>query len=202
LSGHDGRRRQRRQGRVPANEKTGCLERDIGGRRRRETESWTAVPRWRRHSLQAIKPGLAAARLASSLTCAVPADELLLMRDVQLLRFVFAPAPRAPLVAKPQIRGVRAWVLLSGATSELEDTRAHIVEKAPVVRHKHEGCGHAAHEALEPLDRPEVEVIRGLIDEQDIRILHQQLGELEPALLAPAEIARMAALHLLIEIES
>ena len=87
-----------------------------------------------------------------------------LVRDVPLLRFVLPAPPRAPLRPQADVLRVRARVHLCDTAGELKDSRAHIVEESAIVRDEHEcGC-HLVHEALEPLDRGQIEVIGRLVE--------------------------------------
>ena len=60
----------------------------------------------------------------------------------------------------------------------------------------------AAEELLHPLDGGEVEVVGRLVEEHQVGVLEEQLGELEAAHLAAAQLPGVAALRRLVEAEA
>jgi hypothetical protein len=57
-------------------------------------------------------------------------------------------------------------------------------EEVPVVRDGDHRAGIFIEEVLQPLDRFGVEVVRGLVEEEQVGVLQEQSGERDPALLA------------------
>ena len=64
-----------------------------------------------------------------------------------------------------------------GLVVDIEDVRGDIVEKAVVVGDDDHGPGKVAQEHLQPPDGEDVEVVRRLVEEQDIRGARQYLSE-------------------------
>ena len=53
---------------------------------------------------------------------------------------------------------------------------AHLVEKVPVVRNDHHDVREVEQELLQPEDRIDVEVVRGLVQQEDVGIAEERLG--------------------------
>ena len=75
----------------------------------------------------------------------------------------------------------------AAAAVELEDPLRDVVEEVPVVGDRDDGPGVLLEEALEPLDRLGVEVVGGLVEQQQVGVLEQQPGERDAALLAAGQ---------------
>ena len=72
----------------------------------------------------------------------------------------------------------------AAAAIELQDPLGHVVEEVAVVGDGHHGARVFLEEALQPLDRLGVEVVGGLVEQQQVRMLEQQPAERHAALLA------------------
>ena len=70
------------------------------------------------------------------------------------------------------------------AVLELDDLAADRADEGAVVRDQHERPRVLGEEGLEPLDRGEVEVVGRLVEQQQIGLAHEHLGQLQPAALA------------------
>jgi len=70
------------------------------------------------------------------------------------------------------------------AAVDLEDPRGEATEKGPIVGHEDERAGPAPEEALEPLDRLDVEVVGRLVEEEEVGVGDERPRE-EDASLHP-----------------
>src|SRR5439155_16827868 len=116
----------------------------------------------------------AAARLLRALPRAVAADELLGPRDVVCL-------PRRGLLrrgfacgALSRVRRVAAPVLDDGVTLERKGPRGDTIEEPAVVRRDEKSLVPLQKESFEPLERGHVKVVRGLVEQQQVRVVEQQ----------------------------
>jgi hypothetical protein len=73
------------------------------------------------------------------------------------------------------------------AAVELEDPAGHVVEEVAVVGHGQHRAGVLVEEALEPGDRLGVEVVRRLVQQQQVGRAEQQAAQGDPAALATGE---------------
>ena len=87
-----------------------------------------------------------------------------------------------------QVGRVVALVGVGLAPVELEDPAGHVVEEVPVVGDGEDGTRVGRQVALEPLHRLGVEVVGGLVEEQQRRLLEQELAQGHPAALATGEV--------------
>ncbi len=85
--------------------------------------------------------------------------------------------------------GVVALIGNAAAAIELEDPAGDIVEEIAVVGHRHDGAGIIRQEALQPRHGFRVEMIGGLVQQQQVRPLQQQAAECHAAALAARELA-------------
>ena len=70
------------------------------------------------------------------------------------------------------------------APVELEDPLGHVVEEVAVVGDGHDGARVLLQEALQPVDRLGVEVVGGLVEQQQVGVGQQQPAQRHPAALA------------------
>ena len=77
---------------------------------------------------------------------------------------------------------------------EFEDAR-HPFEKSAVVRDDGETASMSVQEALEQLERREIEVVRGLVQQEDVRLRREDRLELSPCGLAAGEARSLALLR-------
>src|SRR5207244_13054838 len=87
-----------------------------------------------------------------------------------------------------QIRGVIALVDADPALVDLARDLRDVVEEVAVVRHEHDRARVSGEELLEPADRLRVEVVRRLVEEEEVRVLHEHPAESDAALLAAREV--------------
>ena len=80
---------------------------------------------------------------------------------------------------------VVADVHLYLAVVYVDDVRAHVVQEVPVVAHDEHGALVVHEEVLQPDDALQIQVVGRLVEEDDVRLAEQRLGEqhldLEPA---------------------
>ena len=70
---------------------------------------------------------------------------------------------------------------------ELDHAPRHRLEEVAVVAHRHEGLRLARQQLLEPEDAVHVEVVRGLVEEEELRLADQGARDREPLLPAAGE---------------
>jgi hypothetical protein len=76
---------------------------------------------------------------------------------------------------------------MPAAAVQLEDPLRDVVQEVPVVGDGDHRSRVLLEEALEPLDGLGIEVVRGLVEEQQVRVLEQQPGERDAPLLAAGQ---------------
>ena len=74
------------------------------------------------------------------------------------------------------------------AALELQDPLGHVVEEVPVVGHQHDGAVVALQVGLQPVHRLGVQVVGGLVEQQQVGLLQQQAAQGHPALLAAGQV--------------
>ena len=79
---------------------------------------------------------------------------------------------------------------------------ADVVEKVPVVRDGNDGAVVAVEKVLEPVDRFEVEVVGGLVEEERFRVAEEGLGEEDADLLAALQLGHLALVELVWDVEA
>ena len=77
---------------------------------------------------------------------------------------------------------------------EFIDIVAHVVEEIAIVGDHEDGQPLAREELFEPLNHVDVEVVGGLVEDEEVAVIHQQAAERHLLLLAAAE-----GLHLAVE---
>src|SRR5262249_23081910 len=83
-----------------------------------------------------------------------------------------------------QVGGGVALVGVGVAGVELEDPLGHVVKEVPVVGDRDDGAGVLLQVLLQPLHALGVQVVGGLVEEQQVRLGQQQAAQRDPALLA------------------
>ena len=63
------------------------------------------------------------------------------------------------------------------AAIQLDDTRGESVEKRTIVRHEQQRAAEVLEESFQPLDRLDIEMVRRLVEQQEIRFGHERLAE-------------------------
>ena len=87
---------------------------------------------------------------------------------------------------------IAAGIEVDALVPDLGDARdGHIEEKA-VVRNQHEGVRISLEIGFQPVARFEIEVVRRLVEQQQIRLFEQQFGQRDPHLPAAGEFLHAA----------
>ncbi len=86
-----------------------------------------------------------------------------------------------------QPAGVVARERDAAAAVQLQDPLRHVVQEVAVVGDRDDGPAVLAEEPLQPLDRLGVEMVRRLVEQEQVRVLEQQPAERHAALLAARE---------------
>src|SRR5437773_6808889 len=114
-------------------------------------------------------------------------DPLELAREGSLSRRLLLLFVRQPLALLVQPRAVVALVRDTSALVELEDPAGGVVEEVAVVRHRDDAAVVAGERALQPRDRIGVEVVRRLVQQQQVRVRQKQPAERDATALAARE---------------
>jgi hypothetical protein len=93
-----------------------------------------------------------------------------------------------PLGVGDQVVAVAPVVAHGRPVLDLDDPRARDLEEVAIVRDEHERARERAEPSLEPLDRVRVEVIRRLVEEQEIRAAEECERERHPTPLPTREL--------------
>ena len=134
--------------------------------------------------LEAIEALLAAAGLLGTLPGAEAANVFLFLGDEGLLLIVGPLLGKLAVGLEVGIAGIVAAVLLDLAIDHVEDFIDHGIEKIAVVRDHHQrNVGHLVERGFQPVEHRQIEVIRRLIQQHQIRPLEQQPRELGPRFL-------------------
>ncbi len=72
----------------------------------------------------------------------------------------------------------------------------------PVVRNRDQRAFEPDQEILEPVNRIEIEIVRGLVEQQRLRITEERLGKQHPNLLAALQLAHLALVQLVGNVEA
>src|SRR6185312_8779662 len=114
----------------------------------------------------------------------VAPDEVLGARDLGRLPLVGGVEPLVALLAVDDVAIVAARVDDHLAALDLDDVAAHRTQEVAIVRDEHERLGPLAQALFEVLGGFDVEVVGRLVEEQEVRLFEQHLGQLEAAALA------------------
>ena len=86
-----------------------------------------------------------------------------------------------------QVGGVVALVGVGAAAVDLGDPLGDVVQEVPVVGDGEDGAGVLGEVLLQPLHALGVEVVGGLVEQQQVRLLQQQLAQRDAAALTTGE---------------
>ena len=89
----------------------------------------------------------------------------------------------------PAVRRVAAGVRGQPAVLEVDDLLGDAVQETPVVRDDEIGPARAREVVLQELDGVEVEMVRRLVEQQDVGVRQDRAGEHRAVLLAARELA-------------
>ena len=114
-------------------------------------------------------------------------DEVPDAGDLLVLPLLLLAQHRDPRIPFHEVFRVGPDVRRQGAPVDLDDPGHHPVEEVAVVGHEHEGVRIVGEIVLEPVAGLEVEMVRGLVEQQNVRPLEDQLGEGDAHLPAAGE---------------
>ena len=93
------------------------------------------------------------------------------------------------------VERVVAGVKLSVALVNLHNPVGHLVQKVPVVGDGEDRPLEAVDVCLQPLHTLEVQVVGGLVQEKNLRLLQQEPGQVHPGLLSTREHVKFLLPH-------
>ena len=149
-----------------------------------------------RQLLQVADPALHQPRLGGG--GAKAADERLDPFDLFLLQLVRLGVGADLLGPRPLEVGVAARIGAQPAVADLQHALAAAVQELPVVGDHHEAAVAPRQEALQPFARRQVQVVGGLVEEQQVGAAQQHPSQRDPHLPAAGQLAdRPVAVRLL-----
>ena len=128
--------------------------------------------------------------LAELAVAPVALDELLLAGDRLGLRLDVLDRPRVAFHPLSVVRAVVATERGQPPVAELPDARHRRVEEGAVVGGDQERARASPEVLLEPFEGVEVEVVGGLVEQQQVRVGDDQAGQRRPRLLAARQRGR------------
>ena len=143
--------------------------------------------------LELLKHTYTALHLVGLGVCTLEAlDEVGRLSDELLLLLVGLHLLLATLGTQALVLGVVHLIVVEAAHRDLEGTRGDMVDESAVVADDDDRLTRLDEEVLEPLDRLDVEVVRRLVEEEDIGLLQEELCQLDTHTPAPTELARLS----------
>ena len=127
------------------------------------------------HALEFLDPALHLLGLGGLV--AEAADERLELPDAVLLVLVGRLELAAPLLPLREVPLIVARVEVQLPVPQFRDLAHGNVQEEAVVGNHHDRVGVTAQVALQPVARLQVEVVGGLVQQQQVRLFEQQLGE-------------------------
>mmetsp|Transcript_1566 Transcript_1566/g.4302 ORF Transcript_1566/g.4302 Transcript_1566/m.4302 type:complete len:278 (+) Transcript_1566:655-1488(+) len=121
---------------------------------------------------------------------AEPRNELLQMRDLPLLLGGYGLGVRAVLGTHPEEGVVVAAIINKSFSVEEDRVRRALVEEGPVMRHNDHRLLPIPQELLEPGHSMHVQVVRRLVEQQQVRLHEKGLGQGDAHAPAAAELLR------------
>ena len=128
--------------------------------------------------LQRLDPGLdlvGLGRLVSE-----PRDEFFRLVDHPLLVLVGGDLLGHPFCTENDILAVRHLVVMDMPQHDLDGTVGHVIQEAPVMGHQHQRPAEPFEVTLQPFDGFDVQMVGGLVKEQDIRPGEQDFRQFDP----------------------
>ena len=135
------------------------------------------------HAGEALGPSLGFPR---PLPGAVAADELLFLGDVFLLALETFPLPVNLLALQGAVLGIVARKALQALMVQFPDAVDHPVEEVAVVGNDQECFAEMAQEAFQPRQSLEVQVVGGLVKDEQVRLGEQGAGQGGPSAFTAA----------------
>ena len=129
-------------------------------------------------------------------------DEGFELLDALALVLVGGDQRVAPLLLLRQIFFVVAAVEVDALVPDLDDAIDRDVEEIAVVRDQHVGEGILQQVLFQPVARFEIEMVRGLVEQQQVGLRQQQLGQRDAHLPAAGEFFGVARPVFLAEAEA
>jgi hypothetical protein len=139
----------------------------------------------RAHGLQCPHPAL----VAGAAGLDPLADPHLFLSKLFVEQLVGALLREQLLFAVPDKATVVAVPHAQVAAIQLGDTVGDVLQEAPVVGDEHQRAAETAQLFFQPGDGENIEVVGGLVQQQDVRVAHQRLGQGD----TPAPAARQLA---------
>ena len=115
---------------------------------------------------------------------------LLELGDLGLLLLVLPELFLVAALLLLHIEAVVAGVELGPAVLQLHHPLDHLVQEPAVVGDGEDGALEAAQVVLQPLGGPEVQVVGGLIQQEDVGVLQNEAAQVHPGLLPAGEVGK------------
>ena len=93
-------------------------------------------------------------------------------------------------------------IIVNTSEGDLYRARTNIIDESAVVTHHKDGRGTCFEEILEPLNRLDVEVVGGLVEQQQIRMSQQYLRQFDTHAPAAGELATRSVKVLALEAQT
>ena len=116
-------------------------------------------------------------------------DELHVVGNHLLLVVVLLLLLLATLLAQLEVFRVVYLVVVDATHGYLDGAGGDVVDKSPIVADDDYRLGAVDEELLEPLDRLDVHVVGGLVEQDEVGLLQQNLGQLDAHAPSAAEVA-------------
>ena len=117
-------------------------------------------------------------------------DEVLHLLNLLLLVLVGAQLLLTALLAQHDILVVLHLIVDDATAGDLERAVRHVVDERTVVAHQHNGRRGLRQPLFEPLYGLDVQMVRGLVEQQHVRTHEQDLGQFDTHTPAARELAR------------
>ena len=138
------------------------------------------------HALEHLDAGLDLSGLGGLVAEAL--DESLDLRHLSLLVGELSQLTGATFTHLNHIFRVGAAVVVDTAGGDFDGAGSDIVEESAVVGDENHGAGVGREKVFEPLDRDDVEVVGGLVEEEEVGASEEEFGEFDTHLPPPAEL--------------
>ena len=139
-------------------------------------------------ALEPVELALAAACLLALDARLVAADILLRLLDMRLLLLIGGRERRATVILHALEVCIVPLVVRDRLVVELEDARRDAVEEIAVMADEQHAAPVLAQERLKPLRHADVEMVRRLVEKEEIRLAHERLRETDARLLSAGEM--------------